>query len=113
MTDRRGPGLGQDFWILNRDLVIKEAHVRAGEVLDHMFLIAVEPPAEIVPGPLVYTDGIDDQRISLPMADSFPVELGIRILAMRMPIQGDDPPVVVQFVQLCQLAWGLNQLYGI
>src|ERR1700674_4351795 len=95
MARSRGPGFRQHLGVFDRDLVDQVVHRRTAEAFDDVLLIAMEPPGEVIPGPFIYRDYVDDQRISLPMADPFAVERGIWVFAMRTPIGGHHAKVVI------------------
>jgi hypothetical protein len=50
----------------------------------------MEGPLLAIPHPFIDCERVDDQRISLPVANLFPVEGGNGTFAMRAPIGGDS-----------------------
>src|ERR1700720_2773884 len=76
-----------------------------------MLLVTMKPPVGAVPYSLVDRDGVDDQRIALPVAALFAVEGGIRVLGMRTPIGGDHAIVVIGVDQFHQLSRRLHELH--
>ena len=108
-----GPGLGQHLWIFDCYLVVEIIHAGAAKPLDYVLLIAVKPAYEVVPGPLINRNHVDDQGVRIPMTNSIASECGIRIFRMRSPVGMYDPEIVIQFVQLNQLSGCLDQLDGI
>src|SRR6266404_2586610 len=75
-----------------------------------MFLIAMEPPGKVIPGPLIDSDYIDGQSIALPVTHLVAVEGWVRFRVMRAPIRVDHAPIIVQFVQLYEQTGSLHQL---
>ena len=98
---RRVPGFRQDFGILDGDLVDEVIHGRAGEVLDHVLLVAMkELRSSHGVTSLIEADDVDDQSVSLPMPDGIPGVGGIGIFFVRASIEGHDAEIIAKFIQL-------------
>src|SRR2546428_6868575 len=108
-----GPRLRQNLGVLDGNLIDEIVFARTREALNHVFLIAMEPPDEVVPGPFVDGNYVDRQRIPLPMGGGVSIEGRIRVFGVRPAVGVDHARVVIQFAQLTQFVAGLHQLCGI
>src|SRR4029077_8596236 len=92
------------------DLVGQVVHRGPGEALDHMLLVAVDPPLIAMPNPFIDGHSVDDQCISIPMANTFAAEGGVWAGAMRTPIERDNTIVVICLRHLRQEVAPLHKL---
>src|ERR1700722_12688421 len=105
------PRFCEDLRILDCHLVNKVVERWPTVAFDHMLLVAMKPPDGTIPYSLINRDGVDDQRISFPMAPLLSVERGLRICGMRTPIGGEYAKVMICVDEFHQLAGRLHQLH--
>ena len=67
------------------DFVLHRRRAGARIFFDHVQLLGVRMPGVVEPGPVVEADGVDHQRVVLPMADGVPQPIGIRVFGMGRP----------------------------
>src|SRR5665213_1457783 len=89
------PWFCQHLRVFDGHLVSKIVERRPRVAFDHIFLFAMKPPVRAIPYSLINGDGVDDQRISLPMAPLFTVERGIRFCGMWAPVCRDHAIVLI------------------
>jgi hypothetical protein len=73
------PYSGVRTWIINRHLIFQGVVIHASQAFDEMQPIGMRQRIAIHPGALIKTDRIDDERVSLPMANGMPVIAGREI----------------------------------
>ncbi len=79
------------------------------DALDHVQLLAVDHAHLVDPRAVVESQGVDHQRVSLPVADRVSQERRRRVLHVGL-VHVDVPDVVRDFVHDRRLAVGLNDL---
>src|SRR5580698_7804990 len=63
------PGFGVSLRIVDRDRVGYVAQIRASEAFDRMQLVAMRMADRVDAGKSVKRDGVDNQRVALPVTD--------------------------------------------
>src|SRR5580693_1419866 len=96
------PRPGERLGVLDDHLVGDVPEVGTREALDEVQLIAVRMANRIQAGLAVEVDGIDDQRVALPMTHRVP-KPGWDALAMLTAIDGNHREPGVLFEQECEI----------
>src|SRR5690349_21809860 len=84
----------------------------ARELLDHVHVVAVEPPWPLDPALVVEPDDVDDHRVAFPLADRVAVPRGVLRLdrIMWTAVDRNHAEDVSLRVEEDQLGWGLDDL---
>src|SRR4030095_6782053 len=73
--------------VVDGELVAERIEIDASEPFECVELRGVRQTAPVPPEPLVEADGVDDERVALPMADGVAVVGGLGFLRVLPPVQ--------------------------
>src|ERR1700686_663885 len=88
------PGLRVRLWVVYRDFQFQGVMVQPPVTLRKVRLVASRIAKDVGPDFVVKPDRVDDECVSLPLADRMDPATGSGILGKRSPIRADSAPNV-------------------